>query len=178
MDCIRYTSNDSGFSLIEVLVAIAIFSIGLMAVGALQARSLMGTGDLARKTEALNFLEQQAGRIKMMPFYTDVDPNPPANPTPALVAGGFAAAAHSINLPLAPMAPRFTVQWQVDDIDNTDPLITLRPQNGALFKDVPAGTYTVAKRITIAVIPLGGVAPNDNIAQVQFLKTWATTNFR
>lgn len=175
MSPIRLTPNESGFSLIEVLVAIAIFSIGLMAVSALQARSLMGTGDLARRTEALNFLEQQAGRIKMMPFFTDVVPNPPVNPTPALVAGDFNAAAHSIDLPLAPMAPRFTVQWRVVDV-LVDP--TVGPQNGNLFKDVPAGVYTVAKQITIAVTPIGGVAPNDNLAQVQFLKTWATSNFR
>jgi adenosylmethionine-8-amino-7-oxononanoate aminotransferase len=43
---------------------------------------------------------------------------------------------------------------------------------------VPGGVYTVAKQITIAVTPLGGVAPNDNIAQAQLLKTWAATNFR
>ena len=175
MDRICYIPNDSGFSIIEVLVAIAIFSIGLMAVSALQARSLMSTGALVRKTEALNFLEQQAGRIKMMPFYTDVDPNPPVNPMPALVAGGFTAPNHSIDLPLAPMTPRFTVQWNVADV-LADPI--LGPQNGNLFNDVPAGVYTVAKQITIAVTPVGGNPPNDTIADVQFLKTWAVTNFR
>lgn len=171
MDFIRHTANDSGFSLIEVLVAIAIFSIGLMAVGLLQASSLMGAGDLARKTEALNFLEQQAGQLKMMNFYTD---DPPVTPEPRLLAGGYNAANHSIDMPLA--APRFTVQWQVTDVGAGDP--TLGPQNGSQFKGVPAGVYTVAKQITIAVTPLGGVAPNDNIAQAQFLKTWATTNFK
>ena len=171
----RLTSNDSGFTLIEVLIAIAIFSIGLMAVGALQARTLMNTGDISRRTEALAFLDQQAGRLMMMPYFTDLAPNPPVNPTPALAAGGFAAPAHSINLPLPPLAPRFTVQWQVvDDL----PAATLGPQNGNLFQGVPAGVYTVSKEITIAVTPLGGVAPNDNIAQVQFFKTWAMTNFR
>jgi prepilin-type N-terminal cleavage/methylation domain-containing protein len=174
MNSSHHTSNDSGFSLIEVLVAIAIFSIGLMAVGLLQSSSLMASGDLARKTEALNFLEQQAGRLKMMPFFTDVAPAFPTNPTPELVAGGYGAADHSIDLPLA--APRFTVQWLITDIDATDP--TIGPQADPPFKGVPLGNYTVAKQITIAVTPLGGVAPNDNIAQVQFLKTWAVTNFR
>ncbi len=171
----RLTPNDSGFTLIEVLIAIAIFSIGLMALGALQARALMGTGDVSRKTEALSFLDQQAGRLKMMPFYTDIAPNPPVNPTPALASGGYAAPAHSVNLPLPPLAPRYTVQWQVvDDV----PAATLGPQNGTLFPNTPAGMYTVSKQITLAVTPLGGVAPNNNIAQVQFLKTWAMTNFR
>jgi prepilin-type N-terminal cleavage/methylation domain-containing protein len=177
MKSIHYTANDAGFSLIEVLVAIAIFSIGLMAVGMLQASSLMGSGDLARKTEALNFLEQQAGRLKTMTFYTD---DPPVTPELQLAAGGYTAANHAINLPLAPMAPRFTVQWQVTDVVSNaeDPTGRITPQNGAQFAGVPGGVYTVAKQITIAVTPLGGVAPNDNIAEVQLLKTWAATYFK
>jgi prepilin-type N-terminal cleavage/methylation domain-containing protein len=170
MNFICHTSNESGYSLIEVLAAIVIFSIGLMAVGLLQAQSLRGAGDLARKTEALNFLEQQAGQLKMMPFYTEVAPNLPVTPNPALAAGGFNAPNHFIDMPVD--EPRFTVQWAVVDD------VAIGQQNGGQFKGVPAGLYTVAKQITIAVTPLGGVAPNDNIVQAQFLKTWATTNFR
>lgn len=64
-------SDDSGYTLIEVLIAIAIFSIGIMAMGALQASSLMQTGDIGRKTEALSILEQQADTLKAMPFGDD-----------------------------------------------------------------------------------------------------------
>ena len=56
--------NQSGFTLIEALIAIAIFSIGLMAVGALQASSLMRTGDVARRTQAWALLDEQVARLK------------------------------------------------------------------------------------------------------------------
>jgi prepilin-type N-terminal cleavage/methylation domain-containing protein len=167
MDRTRYILNNSGFSLIEVMVAIAIFSIGLMAVGALQARSLMGTGKLARNTEALNLLERQAGTIKMMRFYTDPDNAPPVNPEPLLVAGD-----HTINFPPLPEAPRYTVFWRVADN------VLFAPQNGSLFAGVNPGFYTVDKQITMAVLPVGGNFPDDSIAEVQFIKTWAVTGFR
>ena len=166
----KIPENDAGFTIIEVLIAIAIFSIGLMAVGALQARSLMGTGDVARKTEAWTFVDEQAGRLKAMPFYTEIYPLPPVTPTADLVGGG-GFAAHSLNVP--PLAPRYTVYWDVVD---DDPILQQPP--GVVFPNTPAGTYTVCKRITVAVTPLGGVPPNDTIAEVQFLKTWAVTYFR
>lgn len=64
-------TDQAGFTLIEVLIAIAIFSIGLMAMGALQASSLMQTGDIGRKTEAMSVLEQQLDTLKAMPFGED-----------------------------------------------------------------------------------------------------------
>ena len=43
-------SNQAGFTIIEVLIALAIFSIGLMAVGALQTRALMTVTSSQTKT--------------------------------------------------------------------------------------------------------------------------------
>ena len=65
----HFASNDSGFTLIEVLLALVIFAIGLMAMGALQARTLLDTGDVARRTEAWTVVEQQAEFLKQLPFY-------------------------------------------------------------------------------------------------------------
>ena len=60
--------------------SIAIFAIGLMAMGALQTSALMGTGNVTRKTEAWASLEEQAEIIKQVPFYQDVNTRtfPPA----------------------------------------------------------------------------------------------------
>ena len=150
-------SNESGFSLIEVLVAIAIFSIGLMAMGALQTRSLMQTGDLTRKTEAWTIADEQATLLKEMPFMNQATWTVPA----ALTAG---------NQQVTHPNGRYDIHWRV--VDNTP---TLPPQPATLLPGVPAGNWTVCKEITVSVTPLGGSVPNDTIAEVQFLKTWWAT---
>lgn len=162
-------SNDSGFTIMEVLIALAIFSIGLMAVGALQANSLMETGDVARKTEAWNFAEEQAELLKQLPFYNETWPAAPATHPPALV-NAPAFGTHSLNVPVA--NPRYTIHWRVED--NT-PLLAVNVPADASFTKVPAGTYTVSKRITIVVTRLGDNPLTDELAQVQFVKTWAET---
>ena len=156
----RFVSNASGFTLIEVLVAIAIFSIGLMAMGALQTRALMKTGDVSRKTEAWALLTEQAERIKQLPFYLNVGAQ--THPA-ALVAGGFGA-------PRSVVTPdgRFTIQWQVAD----DELIGL--QNETALPGVPVGNYTVQKRITMVAFQQGG-NPLAPMAQVEFVKVWWAT---
>ena len=156
----RFVSNASGFTIIEVLIAIAIFSIGLMAMGALQTRSLMKTGDVSRKTEAWALLAEQAERIKQLPFYDNVGAQ--IHP-PALVAGGFGG-------PRGVVSPdgRYTIQWQVAD----DEAIGL--QNETALPGVPVGNYTVQKRITMVAMRPGG-NPLTPLAQVEFFKVWWAT---
>ncbi len=161
-------SNNSGFTIMEVLIAIAIFSIGLLAVGALQANSLTETGDVAQKTEAWTFADEQAELLKQLPFYNETWPAAPATHPPALLAGGFAA--HTLNLPAG--NPRYTVHWQVED---HFPFGPVNVPADATFTKVPAGAYTVCKRITVVVTRLGGNPLTDELAQVQFVKTWAET---
>lgn len=66
--------SDSGYTIIEVLIAIAIFSIGIMAMSALQSSSLMATGDITQKTEAWAVLEAHVERVR-----TNQYANIPAN---------------------------------------------------------------------------------------------------
>ena len=157
--------SESGFTLIEALIAIAIFSIGLMAVGALQASSLMRTGDVARKTEAWALLDEQVAQLKAMPFYQnaatqtftpDLDEN----------GGGFA---HQVD---RQMNGTYTVYWQVADdtpIPQVDTTVTV-------LAGLPAGDFTVCKQITIVVTRQGGNPMTDELAQAQFIKTWAATD--
>jgi len=156
----HHLDNPSGFTLIEVLLAIAIFSIGLMAIGALQARNLMDTGNVARRTEVWALLEQQAELLKQMPFYQDVATK--THP-PALVAGDYGA-------PREAASPdgRYTIQWKVDDSE------IIPQQNETVLPGVPVGTYTVQKRITMVAILPGGNAAAP-MARIEFLKVWWAT---
>jgi prepilin-type N-terminal cleavage/methylation domain-containing protein len=149
-------SNDSGFTIIEALIALAIFSIGLMAMGALQARSLMDTGDVARKTEAWTIADEQATLLKEMPFMNTATWTVPA----ALTAG---------NQQVTHPNGRYDVHWRVRDD------IPIGVQPATLLPGVPAGNWTVSKEITVSVTPVGGSVPNDTIAEVQFYKTWWAT---
>lgn len=156
----RFLSNTSGFTLIEVLIAIAIFSIGLMAVGAMQARSLMDTGDVARKTEAWTALEQQVAILKDLPFYVD---NPPTTFTAGLGAtGGSWNTANYLN-------GRYVVHWQVVDD------YPIAQQDATVIANVPTGNYTVCKTITVAVTRAGDNPGTQALGQVEFIKTWAAT---
>lgn len=53
-----------GFSLIEVLIALVILSIGMMGVGALFVTSLRDSGSAILRTRAINFAEDMADRIR------------------------------------------------------------------------------------------------------------------
>lgn len=160
-------AKDSGFTLIEVLIAIAIFSIGIMAMGALQTGSLMSTGEIASRTEALAILEGQAEILKALPFYANDDGSDNDSDgtvdeieeeIPDLVAGN-----HS-----APRANgRYTVHWQV--LNDTP----IGQQDAATLKGVPAGNYTVSKTISIQVTRTGDDPGTDALGTVEFVKVWA-----
>ncbi len=155
----RFVSNAAGFTIIEVLFAIAIFSVGLMAMGALQTTAMMRTGDVTRKTEAWNLLAEQAERLKQLPFYQDF---PPQNFSADLTTG-----LHALNSPDG----RYTFQWLVVDDQ------PFAPQSQAAMPGVgvPAGNYTVSKQITLSAFRTGA-NPLAPLAQVEFFKVvWGGT---
>ena len=156
----RFVSNASGFTIIEVLLAITIFSIGLMAMGALQTSALVRTGDVTRKTEAWALLADQAERLKQLPFYVDY---PPQNFSPDLTQGLHV---------LPSQDGRYIFQWQVVDDQ------PIGPQNETAMPPgygVPAGNYTVSKQITLVANRPGG-NPLAPLAQVEFFKmVWGGT---
>lgn len=58
------TRKFRGFSLIEVLVALVVLSIGLIGVAALFVNSLQFSGSAILRTRAVNFAEDMAERIR------------------------------------------------------------------------------------------------------------------
>jgi prepilin-type N-terminal cleavage/methylation domain-containing protein len=146
--------NNCGYTLIEVLIAIAIFSIGLMAMGALQSSALIQTGDVARKTEAWAILDQQAERLKGLQFYTNVSTQ--------TFHADLTAGSHSE----ASQDGRYDILWTVVD-DNP-----IGKQDETVVPGVSVGNYTVCKTITVAVAR-SGKGMDEAIAMVEFVKTWA-----
>jgi prepilin-type N-terminal cleavage/methylation domain-containing protein len=162
---------NSGYTIIEVLIALSIFSIGLMAMGALQAASLRSTGDIARKTLAWAMLEEQAETLKALPFYLTVngiDYNDDGITDSATAFPG--------DLTDGTHGPRtegsLSVMWLVEDDEHVaaqeDEEINISPPRGLSFPD---GTYTVSKTITVWVNGPGSNARADAIAEAEFVKT-------
>lgn len=171
---VRKSASD-GYTIIEVLVALAIFSIGVMATAALQSASLKSTGDVSRNTQAWAVLEEQVADLKEQFFYEtvqgiDYDDDGSNDTTTAHPTELRTGVNHSENTPDG----LFTVYWQVtDDVPvgtQNDGAINLNPPKG---KSVPAGTYTVSKTLTVWVNQAGGSAARaDAIAITEFVKVW------
>ena len=68
-----------GFTLIEVLIVMAIFSIGILAVAAMQMTATKGNTSARRMTEATALAENQMENLMQLP-YDHVDLNPANNP--------------------------------------------------------------------------------------------------
>jgi len=65
----------TGFTLIEVMLAMTIFAIGILALGTLQVRYVSGNALARTETEALTMATDLLERLKSMPFdHSDLDP--------------------------------------------------------------------------------------------------------
>jgi prepilin-type N-terminal cleavage/methylation domain-containing protein len=67
--------GNNGFTLIEVLVATAIFAIGILALTSLQAVYIGGNSSARMQTEATPLAAQWLERLKILPYaHDDLDP--------------------------------------------------------------------------------------------------------
>jgi prepilin-type N-terminal cleavage/methylation domain-containing protein len=69
------TGTNKGFSLIEVLIALAIFSIGVLAVTSLQVSASLQSRNSSEITEASAIAFNQMEELMLIPFnHNDLDP--------------------------------------------------------------------------------------------------------
>lgn len=64
-------SRDQGYTLIEVLIAVVILSIGLLGMAGIQVKGMRGTQNTFLKTTATNLAQSMAERIHANPIVAD-----------------------------------------------------------------------------------------------------------
>ncbi len=67
---VKTVKNEDGFSLLEVLLAVAIFSIGMLALSAMQISSIQGNDLAMDSTQAIILASDRLERIRAMDFDT------------------------------------------------------------------------------------------------------------
>ena len=93
----KMQTDIKGFTLIEVLIGMVIFSVGILAVAALQVSSTKGNSSARRITEATALAESQIEALMQL-SYDHADLNPANNPH------------EDIQDP-------YTINWNVTEID-------------------------------------------------------------
>jgi type IV pilus modification protein PilV len=67
--------NSRGFTLLEVLFALAIFSIGILAIAGMQISSINGNSAARMQTEATTLAVERLERLSALPYdHADLDP--------------------------------------------------------------------------------------------------------
>ena len=91
-------NNPAGFTMIEVLVALALFMFGILSLTGLQAACISGNASARIQTEATAICTQMVEQLRMLPGdHPDLDAN--GNPH-ELKINGFQS---------------YTVRWQITD---------------------------------------------------------------
>ncbi len=126
MPAIRTQRNDQGFSLIEVMVAIVILTVGLLSLAQMMVVATNSNNLSGRMTSCSALAKEQLERLKSAPFYT----NPAAllrNPMLAAggdvnaTVGGYSQTYDGDGLPTNG-ASMYVVRWQVVDVPTALPL--------------------------------------------------------
>jgi prepilin-type N-terminal cleavage/methylation domain-containing protein len=60
--------NEMGFTLLEVIVAISVFTVGLLAVASMQVSAIRGSTLAGGVTEATSWLSDQMEKLMVLPF--------------------------------------------------------------------------------------------------------------
>ncbi len=159
-------THQAGFTIVEVLIAIAIFSIGFMAVGGLQIRSLRNVSASTDKTIAMAALEEQVEVLKQTPLLMDDVWDHDSIDDDSLYGVAFDLSDEFRETSDEPdhmvTIGHYDVYWSVD----TPVKIPDRWLGGV---DVP-----VAIPVRVAVCRTGKDPVADALMSVQFVKYWVT----
>ena len=128
MQAFRTQRKDEGFSLIEVMMAIVILTVGLLSLAQMMVLATTSNNLSGRMTSCSGLAKEQLERLKAAPFYT----NPAAlvrNPILAAgggdlsaTVGGFSQLYDPDGIPTAGPRRMFEVRWGIANVPTALPL--------------------------------------------------------
>lgn len=133
------SDREAGFSLIEVLIAMLIVTIGLLAVGTMQVSALGGCASALSQSEAVGWGQAVVDEVLARPFDSDYlrsGTHPMADdPADIVPVTGARARGYTINWDVANDSPvpqaksvTATVSWQSKGLNRRVVLVSVRPQ--------------------------------------------------
>lgn len=140
---IRKQAKDQGFSLIEVMVAIMILTVGLLSLAQMMVVATSSNTLSGRMTSCSSLAKEQMERLKAAPFYSTPQSNKARNPVLASggdvdnTTGGFSQFYDPDGVAVNG-GGLFEVRWQIDDVASPLPLEMVRIQ----VRCLPAGGAT------------------------------------
>ena len=111
--------NEKGFSLIEILIAIAVFAIGILAVGKMQITAIKGNYFANDITKATTLAQDRMERLISLSYADSLNDDADGDGTAGLDDTN-ATADH--NDPNNPIDGRYNISWNIDSdyyINNT-----------------------------------------------------------
>jgi prepilin-type N-terminal cleavage/methylation domain-containing protein len=155
------SKKNDGYTLIEVLIAIAIFSIGILAVASMQTDAIMKTVSSRNTTEALELASAHVEFLHGIPLYDDsldLDGNG--------VVEQFDMHADLVEIvdnPHEIAVDRYTIQWTVTDDEPLDAITNIYSTTGP-------DPLTISKTILVTVFDTQ--RPNQPLATLEMIKVW------
>jgi prepilin-type N-terminal cleavage/methylation domain-containing protein len=158
-------ADQTGFTILELLIALAIFSIGFMAVGALQTGALRAVTTSQGKTLAMEVLKDHAEELKRTPLYARDIWRHPGGPATFQLSAAFVETNNADpDWDYQVVDGDYTVTWWID----TPHTIPNRWLGGAAI--------ITSENITMTVVRNGDDPEDDALHTIQFVKYWATDN--
>jgi len=129
MPASRTQRKDEGFSLIEVMVAIVILTVGLLSLAQMMVVATHSNQLSGRMTSCSALAKEQLERLKAAPFYTNpaalpLTPNPilaPGGGDLSATVGGYSQLYDPEGIPTAATG-MFEVRWSIANVPTALPL--------------------------------------------------------
>jgi prepilin-type N-terminal cleavage/methylation domain-containing protein len=156
------SKKNDGYTLIEVLIAIAIFSIGILAVASMQTDAIMKTVSSRNTTEALELASAHVEFLHGIPLYDDSFDLDGVNGVEQFDIHGDLVET-VVDNPNEVAMGRYTIQWTVTDDQPLDAIMNIYSTTGP-------DPLTISKTIVVTVFETQ--RPNQPLATLEMIKVW------